>query len=230
MTKQNWWWKLPLRITEGIVACLSLYFTLAIIGMALPSGRKYVKEDEGVTIYLRSDGIHTDFVLPVKSSVKDWSSDLLYTNVNVPDSTRDWVSFGWGDKNFFLKTPSWNDLTFATAITALSYTGESAIHNVFLFQPQKSPECKELTISVSQYSKLVQFIERSYVRNKKRGVELIKGGAYWDNDAFYESSGTYGAFTTCNTWISNGLKEAGLPSCLWTPFSLGIMTRYDQVN
>ncbi|MFM7854609.1 MAG: DUF2459 domain-containing protein [Flammeovirgaceae bacterium] len=53
---------------------------------------------------------------------------------------------------------------------------------------------------------------------------------YWDNDSFYEAKGTYNLFFTCNTWVNEGLKKAGLKACLWTPFDSGLLRKYDQQN
>ena len=49
---------------------------------------------------------------------------------------------------------------------------------------------------------------------------------YGKNDAFYEATGRYSLFHTCNTWTNNALKIAGQKACVWTPFDTGIFYHY----
>ncbi|MFM7331368.1 MAG: DUF2459 domain-containing protein, partial [Brachymonas sp.] len=35
---------------------------------------------------------------------------------------------GWGDRNFFLNTPTWDDLTLSTALNATFGLGSAALH------------------------------------------------------------------------------------------------------
>src|SRR5574344_561500 len=77
-------------------------------------------------IFIKSNGVHTDVVLPIKSDVINWfdffsSSDTL--------SKRDdfsYISIGWGDKGFYLDTPTWADLKVKTAVVAALGLGSTA--------------------------------------------------------------------------------------------------------
>jgi len=39
---------------------------------------------------------------------------------------------------------------------------------------------------------------------------------------FFEAAGTYSLFNTCNNWTSQALKQAGIGTHLWTPFTWGV--------
>ena len=47
---------------------------------------------------------------------------------------------------------------------------------------------------------------------------MIGEGPY-RNSRLYESSVTYDATTTCNTWTGDALRRAGVPVSPWTPFA-----------
>ena len=53
----------------------------------------------------------------------------------------------------------------------------------------------------------------------------IAGAHYADNDAFYEASGRYHLFETCNTWTGRLLRRAGAPVPAWTPFDFNVTWR-----
>src|SRR5689334_21418732 len=103
-----------------------LYFLLSIIGFILVyllivfcCSRIELNSawhpGKDITIYLLSNGVHSDLVVPVKTPLIDWSKIVKYKNTTGNDTTEDWVAFGWGDKGFYLQTPTWADLKFSVA-------------------------------------------------------------------------------------------------------------------
>src|SRR5690242_568846 len=81
-----------------------------------------------VTIYIKSSPVHTDLLLPVKTTFKDWSQSILYKDTRTGDSTFNYLAFGWGDKGFYLETPTWADLKASTAFKAAFWLSSSAVH------------------------------------------------------------------------------------------------------
>ena len=101
---------------EFLVAFVVFYLTVSLVFMSISVGNDSVKKE--VTIYMKSDGIHTDFVLPVENELKNWDKTFHFDNAKNVDSTFKYISIGWGDQGFFLNTPQWSDLTFSTAFNA----------------------------------------------------------------------------------------------------------------
>ena len=217
--------KVILGCIEFFIAFISTYLTIALWGMAIHIGT-YIPTKNGVEIFMKSDGVHTDFVLPVKTSTKDWSKTFLRSYTKSNDSTKQHISIGWGDQGFFLNTPQWSDLTFETAFNAAFYRGKSAIHTNYILEKDILDNKKRLVISKRQYQLLCTYIEKSIVYNSNHSIAVIPNRGYWDNDCFYQSKGSYGLFSTCNSWINSGLIAANLQACLWTPFNSGIFANY----
>lgn len=209
---------------EFLAAFVAFYLTVSLVFMSISVGNDSIKKE--VTIYMKSDGIHTDYVLPVKNELKNWDKTFHFDNAKNADSTFNYISIGWGDQGFFLNTPQWSDLTFSTAFNACFYLGKSAIHTNYIKELDFHFKYVEFKISKGEYKILCRYIEKSLKVSKNNSPICIKGRGYWDSDAFYESNGSYGLFNTCNSWINTGLKTAGLKACLWSPLNSGIFHKY----
>lgn len=213
-------------IILSFVLFVSVYllgvFVLSIIPVAKEPG---VSND--VAIYILTNGDHTDVIVPVKNAVKDWSNEIKYENTISRDTTAKYVALGWGDKGFYLNTPTWAQLKFSVAFKAAFALSTSAIHATFCNIPQTGVGCKQIMISNSQYARLVAYVDNSFKRDTQGRVINIKTSANYDShDAFYEAKGSYNLFYTCNTWANNALKACGQKACLWTPYDRGIFYQY----
>jgi uncharacterized protein (TIGR02117 family) len=215
-----------LRIVLGFLLFVALYaiaaFTLPRIGVSAESG-----SSNDVTIYIRTNGVHTDIVVPVKNEQMDWSQEVKFDNTISKDTTANFAAFGWGDKGFYLNTPTWSQLKFSVAFKAAFALSTTAIHATYYKELHEGDSCKKMTISKAQYSRLITYIAKSFKTDDAGHFINIKTNAnYGKTDAFYEANGRYNLFYTCNTWANNALKACGQKACLWTPFDWGIFKQY----
>lgn len=182
-----------------------------------------------IDIYLKTNGVHTDIVVPVKTDQKDWSQEFPYVNTRQGDINHHYIGIGWGDKGFYLETPTWSDLKARTAFNAAFGLGSAAIHATYYQDLPENERCVKLRIGQDQYEKLIAFIEQSLQKDSLGRTIVIGADArYGKHDAFYEAGGHYSLFHTCNTWTNNALKAADQNACLWTPFDKGIFYHYKQ--
>lgn len=214
------------RLVFGILIFIGGYLLACALIPLIPVNTSPVNSDD-VTIYINSNGVHTDIVVPIKNKVKDWSKDLLYAHTKSRDSIMNFVAFGWGDKGFYLDTPEWSDLKASTAAVAAFHLGTSAMHTRFYKELREDEECIKLTISNADYKSLVEYLEESFQYDEGKKVLWIADRSYGDYDAFYEANRTYSLFYTCNTWANNALKAANQRACLWTPHDKGIFYQYN---
>jgi uncharacterized protein (TIGR02117 family) len=158
---------------------------------------------------------------------KDWSQRILYKNTRSGDTTFSYIAFGWGDKGFYLETPTWADLKTRTAFKAVLGLSTSAVHATFYNNLAVGERCVGLVMTKEQYQRLVTYIENSLQTDTSGNPIVIPTEArYGSNDAFYEAKGSYSLFHTCNTWVNNALKASGQKACWWTPFDKGIFYQY----
>jgi uncharacterized protein (TIGR02117 family) len=205
---------------------LAIYILIALIASYITiNGDKNSKNE--LDIYIKTNGVHTDIVLPIKTKSIDWSEQILFENTVSKDTTFKYVAMGWGDRGFYLDTPTWTDLKFSTALKASIGLSKTALHTTFYKKIVENDRCIKIPISYSQYEKLIEYIHNSFDKNSNNQFIKIKTNAnYGINDAFYEAKGSYSLFKTCNTWANNGLKHAGLKHALWTPTDYGIFIHY----
>ncbi|MGZ5284897.1 MAG: TIGR02117 family protein [Kaistella sp.] len=214
--------------TIGVIIGLAAFYLLC--GFLIPYIKipeKPVSQPENVVVYILTNGVHTDLVVPVKSAEIDWSKEILFENTLSKRTDFKYLSIGWGDKGFYLDTPTWAGLKVSTAVKAAFWMSESAMHCTFYDTMTEGEDCKKLTLTHEQYLDLIRFIRGKFDRDENGKPILIKTDAvYGKNDAFYDAKGSYSFLDTCNTWSNNGLKAAGQKAALWTPSDRGIFQHY----
>ena len=212
------------RALEALLLSISIWLVaaFALSSIKLNTDCK-VPASNGIEIYVSSNGIHTDFVLPVNNKICNWNTSLPLTDFNGTDSTWTHIAFGWGNKEFYLNTPTWDDLTFLTAFKAAFGIGPAAMHVTrYRTEPAVSKNCIRYTITEEQYDKLINYL-MSHLAHDKTSPKLIAHPGYGYHDRFYESKGTYSLLNTCNEFTGNGMQVAGLPVGVWTPMERMIM-------
>uniref|UniRef100_UPI00404983BA TIGR02117 family protein n=1 Tax=Flavobacterium sp. TaxID=239 RepID=UPI00404983BA len=182
-----------------------------------------------IAIYIKTNGVHTDIVVPVRNAQIDWSEKIKFEHTIQKDATAQFVALGWGDKGFYLETPEWADLKASVALKAATGIGSTAIHATFYSNIIESETCKKILISTEQYARLITYVENSFKKDENNNyINISTDANYGKTDAFYEANGSYSLFHTCNTWANNGLKSSGQKCCLWTPFDTGIFLKYNN--
>ena len=219
-----------LAARSGLMLLL-VVVTYAIVGMLLSLVPVNVqpRSDGDVVVYVTDNGVHADIVVPTKTERMDWSK------VVPPHDTKSgmqdvYLAFGWGSQDFYLNVPNWSDLTLGIALRAISGMGGTALHTRYTNEPTEGTDCRRLLLSETQYGRLVQYILESGRRNDAGGFVLIPHDGHGWNDAFYEGTGHYSPFFTCNTWANSALKACGQKCCLWTALSFPIFWKYPLEN
>lgn len=205
-----------------------LYLVISVVFSLIPV-YKVNASDTGIPVYVISNGVHTELVLPITQDSIDWSKKVRFENTCSGDTTMNYIAFGWGHKGFYLNTPRWSDLQFNIAFNAAFGLGESAMHVTFYQNTSFGENSIKLDLSQSQYFNLVQYIDSSFKKNELGAFIVINTDmVYGKNDSFYEGVGRFSLFKTCNTWTNSGLKACEQRACLWTPFEYGIFYQYNK--
>ncbi len=194
-----------------------------ILFSIIPVNRTVDSNNE-IDIYIKTNGVHLALVLPLHNEIKDWTTDV-WIDAKIYPSTN-FISFGWGDREFYINTEEWSDLTMKTAINAMFLKSPSAIHIDYYEDLQTNKNCKMISITNEQYKTIVDFVENSFTRDLSGNTVKIQNFQYNAFDCFYEANKSYSIFFTCNTWTNKSLKVSGLKACLWTPFDKGTLFHY----
>ncbi|MEW5675900.1 TIGR02117 family protein [Flavobacterium enshiense] len=218
--------KVLFKTLLGIIGFILLYVVAVLILSRIPVNANTEKPKQGIEIYLLSNGVHTDIVVPIKSETIDWSEKVQFQHTKAKDTTANYLAFGWGDKGFYLNTPTWADLKFSTAFNAASGLSTSAMHCTFYKRLTEDEQCKKIIITEQQYEQLVVFIQDSFQMKEEEAMKIETDAVYGNHDIFYEAKGSYNLFYTCNTWTNSALKAADQTASLWTVYDKGILYHY----
>jgi len=195
-----------------ILALIIIYFSLAFILSILSTSPQEVDCQNKKEIFLSTNGVHLDIIIP--------KENLNSTLPNIPPNIK-YLSFGWGDKGFYLKTPTWDKLKFSTAVKALFWKSETAMH--VTYHKRKRQDWMSIKICDSQLKNLTTYLFDSFAKNAQGNTIKINGAGYSNNDEFYEAIGSYDCINTCNSWVNRGLKNAQIKTSIWSPFDKGII-------
>ncbi|MFK7847826.1 MAG: TIGR02117 family protein [Rhodothermales bacterium] len=212
------------RIVLVVIFLPITYLLLAFLLGAIPTGENNASAKDGIEIFVETNGVHTDFVLPIKSEAIDWHTYFPFAHFRNGDlADKSHISFGWGDRGFYLETPNWSDLKFSTAFKAFFLTSRTAMHVTYRNRPTRTKTRKSVVLSPAQYDQLVHYILDSFQQDPVDKVVLIPDQSYWGYDAFYAGTGSYNLRITCNEWTGRGLRRLGIKTGIWTPLAQSIL-------
>ena len=213
--------KLVKRILKWILCLLLipiLYLIVSLILSSITIDRKIENKNYEKIIYLNTNGVHLDIIIS-----KENIDSLLLLGLKHEKSDK-YLSFGWGDENFYLNTPNWGDLTFKNAFSAMFLKSSTLMH--VTRHKSKGLNWVEIKITDSELKKLSIYLQNTF-KTSDKGVKIIlENKGYSSIDDFYKANDSYSCFKTCNSWVNSGFKESGLKSCLWTPFDFGLINIY----
>jgi uncharacterized protein (TIGR02117 family) len=174
---------------------------------------------QNMSIFASSNGVHVDIIIPIEQLDIQLKEELSL------DSTTKYVAFGWGDRKFYLETPTWGDLKISTTLRSLFTNTSSVVH--LTGYRKLSGSWKTQSICPEQMALLNAYLRESFSYRDDKHIIPIKGAHYGNNDAFYHSSNSYSVLFTCNSWVNKGLKKARVKTAFWTPFDWGIMRYFN---
>ena len=217
--------KVLLRVVLALLLLPILYFGGALVGGLVPANAAWKEADSGVTIFVRTNGVHTWIMVPGVAAGIDWRPLAPEGHIRDPAQAGNYLAIGYGNRDFYLNTPSWSDLSLRTALAAAFGQGPSLVHVEHERSPRPDEYQRPLVLSVAEYRRLAQHIIGSFEVDAQGRSKPLLGRGYGPADVFYEGRGPYNAYRTCNEWTGEALRAAGVRTGIWTPMSEGIMLR-----
>lgn len=205
----------------AIASVTGVYVAFLLLGFVpINGGYQVPPADDRVRIFIRSNEIHTDIVMPTVHQELgiDWRDLFPPEHFAANVAQAPYVAIGWGNRRFYLETPTWADLKLANVFGALFWPSESVLHVEYLPVAAPGEYQHEVYVTREQYRELVRFVKSTVADTDSRGAAHTAGEVtYGVADRFYTSNGHYHCFNTCNQWTGRGLARAGVPVGIWTP-------------
>lgn len=207
----------------SLAGFLIAYGLIALILSYAGTDPEKLECDDRSSIYVATNGVHLYILLPVEN-IQEPLLNKLPLNEGVS-----YVSFGWGDKEFYINTPEWSDLTFGTAFRALFTRSETAMHVTLYYGNNKKYDFwQKVDICPSQLETLNSYIFNSFRLDKNNNFIAIETPKYSADDYFFSAKGNYSIIKTSNVWVNKALKEANIKTSVWSPFDFGVLHHLDD--
>jgi uncharacterized protein (TIGR02117 family) len=163
-----------------------------------------VEEPSCKLVLVAHDSWHAGIVL----RKADIPIDSVPELVDFPDA--EFIEFSWGDKDYFPDP----DAGVFTAIKAAFFSRGSVLHVVgFSGNPKsffRSGELVELRLTTDAHGRLLEYISHTFSRPSPRDRTEASAGLV-SYSRFYPATHKFSLKKTCNTWVAEALKSAGLP-------------------
>lgn len=135
--------------------------TLAILAGALPlhSGRTEPVE-AALTVFVMTNGFHTDIVLPTVGAGKDWRPLLATSPITRQSLDAPWMAFGWGSQAAYTQLGTFADLSAGLMLKAIAFD-RSVVHLQPLVAIRAGDGIRRFALSEDGYRALVAHVESS---------------------------------------------------------------------
>ncbi len=211
------------RILTLLLALPAAYMVAALAGSFVPVNSGWTEPEQGITIYLADNGIHTDIIMPADAESLDWAKLVPRSDSATAPTNARWVAFGSGEEKVYLETPTWWDIRPKTIWAAL--TGSRRVMHVEWVADPTYAE-REIRLRPAEYRRLWAAIRADFESGPDGRPIRIDHPGYGCCDSFYWGGGRFNALKTCNSWTADKLRIAGVKTSLWPPFTSGLLWRY----
>lgn len=148
-----------------------------------------------------------------------WHAAIVIKKADIPavvlPEIRDFPSaefleFSWGDRDYF-PAP---DGGLGLALKAAFWSSGSVLHVVGFRDTVESTfpgaEIFKIALSEEAFQGLIKFISDTFSRPHRPAPAEPRPGLF-PNGRFYSAEGKFSIWRTCNTWVAEALRAAGLP-------------------
>lgn len=176
------------------------------------------------TVYVSGGAMHTNLIVPVRNEMFDWGKSLELQTLGKNAAQFQYLQFGWGDRIFYVETPSWDQVKPTSALRALVLQNPAAMfvkgHSTVPRYPAEELKCVRL--GQADYLALMQYIRGSFQQDSQGNFQRIGTGQDGES-GFYAAIGSYSMLRTCNTWTADALRSANVNTPLWSALSPAVM-------
>jgi hypothetical protein len=169
-------------LCRWLALALGAYFLAGWIGSSLPRNDGWREPERGIEILVETNGVHTAIVMPLVTAQKDWRNEFPASDVAAPNEPYTHVSVSWGEREVFLHTPTWADLSPLTVLRIVIVGGEGVLHVAHYIRPAPDATIRPLRLSETDYVRLVRRIELEIP--PRAGRRTYRG--YDQDDVFYD--------------------------------------------
>ena len=211
-----------LRFFALILALPALYLAASVTLPLIPGPGPDLSGPPAHTIGLLQGPIHTDILFPLIPEVRAHFDFAEEAGVPLNHPNAEWLLLGWGSAAFYTTAGTYADITAGAVLTAA--TGDDAVIRLDALGPLPPLEnLRFLRLSEAQFQALLAQTTAAFARETK-----LNHPGFTGTDAFFPARGHFSLLRTCNVWLGETLRAAGVPFGLWTPANWSVTLSLDH--
>ena len=206
-------WLAPVLALLLVPALVVGWFIAGLIGAAIPGQSRDWPGEATVGIRLAFTPIHTDLLLPIDDDLRARFAFADSAGVGILHPEARWLLVGWGARDYYTAQTVDSALPIGVILRAIG--GDSSVIRLeawFDFVPDDYPNIRVMHLTEGGYAALLDRIEAEIGT-----PELVMAPGLSQIDAFYAAKSPFSPLQTCNSWVGEALREAGVPLGRWTP-------------
>jgi len=197
----------------GLSCVILLYLAAAFVGAFVPGRTAAVAAGDDATAILVAGPIHYDLLLP--ATPETLQAFAFLDDIGVPLDGAGWIVVGWGSRAFYTATGRYQDMAFGPVMRAV--TGDSAVFRFDVAYGDLAEYGEPIQLSDAQFARLRGQILQGLQRDDAGAVNAVQSAGFTSTDIFIEAKGHFSILRTCNVWIGEILRGAGVKMGVWTP-------------
>lgn len=202
----------------GLASLLMLfgYLVAGTLGGVVPGRVAALPQGDDQRILLVPEPIHTDILLPLTPDLRAQFGFARGAGVPVDHPMAEWLAVGWGARAFYTTVGGYADVSAGAVWRAA--TGDASV--IRLEAWGRIPDnhgLTEIALSDEQFAALLAAIAGSFAGDS--GPIPVNHPGFSEADAFFEARGRFSPLRTCNVWVGEILRKAGVQVGAWTPFT-----------
>lgn len=192
------------------------YVTAGLLGAVIPAGSTVLQETPRHQIGLISGPIHYDFLIPITPELRRQFAFASLNGVPISDPEVEWMIIGWGAEGFYTTVGGYGDLTMSAIWRAA--LGDASVVRVDVTGPIADPGAiMFFKLDDNHYAAFMAAILQSFSLSQDGSPIARPYPGFTATDAFFAGKGRFHLLRTCNVWVGEVMRAAGLPFGRWTP-------------
>jgi uncharacterized protein (TIGR02117 family) len=213
-----------LRLIALTLALPALYLSASVILPLIPGPGPDLSGPPAHRIGLLQGPIHTDILFPLTPETRARFAFAEAAGVPLSHPDAEWLVFGWGSAAFYTTAGTYADITASAVLTAA--TGDTAVIRLDALGPLPPLEnLRFLQLSEAQFQALLDQTSAAFTSETK-----LSHPGFTGTDAFFPAHSHFSALRTCNVWLGETLRAAGIPFGLWTPANWSVTLSLDHLT
>jgi len=208
-------------ISGWLFLLLACYFLAALVGSMVPTNSNWQEPEDGVEIFVETNGVHVSIVVPMQAAGEDLSDLIRPQDLSNPMLYGTHAMIGWGHEGVYRNAKTWSDVQSGDVTSAAIGSRDTVLHIYHRINPSPNRIRHAFRVTPGQYHEIIAKIRGTF-KLSKAGKPVHFAG-YADDNLFYAAKGRYSAFNTCNEWTGEILRHAGVQVGRWTPMAGGVM-------